>query len=241
MKRVLPFLALVAACSSGSPSAPLTPTFVVKGAPNPLAGVPVSATRAPAATALSVTGPSGDPASITIGVYALWVSANADCSSPELVQDYGTTAQLKDFLQAPTLFTGSPTIARATCVALKISDVIHFKPATTFSACTAGTDYAIDIYRSDNTDSTRLWRDVTLATIAASGTDSLPVDNRVTLVLTRDTTAAYTRGFGRGQVLPLGADLVIPGQATFLWGGSGTVDAPDGVHCGLEPGLPTFQ
>ncbi len=34
---------------------------------------------------------TGDPASLSLGMYALYISANADCSAPELVQDYGVT------------------------------------------------------------------------------------------------------------------------------------------------------
>jgi hypothetical protein len=188
----------------------------------------------------SITG-VGDPASVTMGLYALWISPNPDCSSPVLVQDHGAAGLAKDLVQSPVLFAGNPPAGSFSCIVLKASDVISFAPATSFPGCVQGTTYTQDIYRTDNTDSTNLWRDVDLNPIAAHGTDSLPVDDHVTLILTRDTSAAISRGFSRNQTLTLGADLVVPSQSSFVWGGQGTVEAINGQLCGLEPGRPTFE
>ena len=65
-------------------------------------------------------------------------------------------------------------------------------------------------------------------------------DDRVTIILTRDTTVAIARGFSTHQTLNLQSDLIIPGQATFYWNGQGTV-VDGGGQCGVNPGNPSFQ
>lgn len=224
MRRLysLPFTAvLFAACtSSSSPSA----EFTVRGS----AGAP----PAPAAALMA----TGDPAALRIGVYALYISPNADCSSPVLVQDYGATPHVTDFVGNPVLFTGSPAVGAYQCVAVKMSDVIRVVPDTTFGVCVAGTEYSGDIYREGQSD----WKDVDLNSIVGTGTDSVPADDRVTLIMTRDTAAAQARGFSTNQVLTLSSDLVVPAQSTFYWNGQGTV-TDDGGQCGVNPGHPSFQ
>jgi hypothetical protein len=187
----------------------------------------------------------GDPASIDIGMYALYISQNGDCSNATLVQDHGTQATVVDFMQNPVLFTGSPAAGSYACIGVKLSDVISFTPKTSFGYCDSTQTYAIDIYRSDNTDpndSSTYWRDIDLNAIAAHGTDAAPVDDHVLLLFTRDTAAALARGFNSGQTLQLGASLVVPGTQTFVWGGSGTVLSDSiSTSCGLNPGSPTFE
>jgi hypothetical protein len=180
--------------------------------------------------------PSGDPAALRIGVYALYISSNADCSSPVLVQDYGATAVTKDFVANPVLFTGSPADGSYPCVAIKMSDVIRMEPDSSFGNCVAGTEYAGDIYRAGETD----WKDVDLNPITGTGTDSMPSDDRVTLIMTRDTAAAIGRGFSPNQTIQLGSDLIVPSQSTFYWNGQGSV-VDQGGQCGINPGQPSFQ
>jgi hypothetical protein len=212
---------LFAACSSSSsPSA----DFTVRGS----AGSP------PALRASLMD--TGDPASLRIGVYALYISPNADCSSAVLVQDYGMTPHLTDFVGNPVLFTGSPDAGAYQCVAVKMSDVITVSPDTTFGVCVAGTQYSGDIYREGETD----WKDINLNPIVGTGTDSVPADDQVLIVMTRDTTAAQMRGFSTSQVLTLSSDLVVPAQSTFYWNGQGTV-TDEGGQCGVNPGHPSFQ
>jgi hypothetical protein len=178
---------------------------------------------------------TGDPGALRIGVYALYISPNADCSSPVLVQDFGTKPVVKDFVH-PVLFSGSPADGAYQCVAIKMSDVIRVQPTTTFSVCDSTVEYAGDIYRAGETD----WKDVDLNPIIGTGSDSVPTDDRVTIILTRDTTAAQTRGFSTHQTLPLSSDLIVPSQSTFYWNGQGTVTDAGG-HCGVDPGHPSFQ
>ncbi|MEO8198973.1 MAG: hypothetical protein ABI679_00495 [Gemmatimonadota bacterium] len=179
---------------------------------------------------------TGDPASLTIGMYALYISPNDDCSSPVLVDDYGATASDKDLVANPVLFTGNPANGSYRCVMLKMSDVIRMKPLTSFGTCVAGTEYAGDIYRDGQTG----WKDVDLNPIVGTGTDSLPADDHVTLFMTRDTSAVIARGVSGNQAITLGSDLVVPGTTTFFWNGQGSV-VDEGGQCGINPGRPSFQ
>jgi hypothetical protein len=230
--RHFALLSLVAAALVGACTAASTPSaeFTVRGS----AGAP------PLIGAAHLSPPpgtqTGDPGALRIGVYALYISPNADCSSPVLVQDYGATASVKDFVSNPVLFTGSPASGSYQCVAIKMSDVIRVQPATTFSVCDSSVEYAGDIYRAGETD----WKDIDLNPIIGTGSDSVPADDHVTIILTRDTVAAQARGFSTNQTLTLGSDLVVPSQSTFYWNGQGTVTDAGG-QCGVNPGHPSFQ
>jgi len=73
----------------------------------------------------AVFGPAG---SLTIKLYSLYISTNADCSSPQLVQDLGAAGVNKDFMTNPVLFEGTPTAGTYQCVMMKMSDVLNMKP-----------------------------------------------------------------------------------------------------------------
>lgn len=179
---------------------------------------------------------TGDPASLSIGVYALYISSNTDCSSPVLVQDYGSAGAVKDFVGNPVLFTGAPDAGSYPCLAIKMSDVLHMVPASSFGDCVAGVDYAGDIYRDGESD----WKDVYMNPIIGTGTDSVPQDDHVTIFMTRDTAAALARGISTNQLIQLGGDLIVPGQSTFYWNGQGSV-VSEGGQCGINPGRPEFR
>ncbi len=222
---------LLAGCSSST--APGSDTLTVRG----------SASAPPAAAPASLGAPrsappeeSGDPAALTIGMYALYISAADDCTNPVLVDDYGATAQYKDFVQNPVLFTGNPPAGVYRCVALKMSDVLRMKPATSFGPCVAGTEYSGDIYREGETD----WIDVHGNPIIGTGTEDVPSDDRVTVFLTRDTAAAMARGVSSHQIVQLRSDLVVPASSTFYWNGQGSVQVENG-RCSILPGAPEFR
>jgi len=236
--------ALVIAACNGEGTAPNgASSLTITGSTHATASFRAARSSARAASfGVTASDTMGDPSSIKIGLYALWISQNADCSNAVLVQDNGATAQYKDFVAKPTLFTGSPAVGSYSCVAIKMSDVIKFEAASAFGECATNTEYAIDIYRSDNTgDPGSEFKDVNLNPIAASGTDAAPADDRVTIVMTRDPEAAIARGFSPNQVIPLGSNLAVPGSSTFVWGGAGTVRTEPGQGCGLEPGAPSFE
>jgi hypothetical protein len=226
---LLPLGAALTACtaSTSGPSA----LFTVLGSASAPPLILSSGTHAPRTAALT-----GDPGALRIGVYAMYISPNADCSSAVLVQDYGATPSVKDFVSNPVLFTGTPASGSYQCVAIKMSDVIRVQPATTFGVCDSTVEYAGDIYRAGESD----WKDIDLNTIVGTGTDTVPADDHVTIILTRDTTAAQNRGFSTHQTLPLSSDLIVPNQSTFYWNGQGTVTDQGGA-CGVNPGQPSFQ
>jgi hypothetical protein len=214
------------ACSATETTATTpTPALVVYG----------SGSAAPSMQGGDSNAVFGPASSLTIKVYALYISTNADCSSPQLVQDLGA-GENKDFMANPALFEGTPTNGTYQCVMMKMSDVLTMTPGATFGACTAGTSYSGDIYRDGQTD----FVDVNLNPVVGHGTDSLPVDDQVTIFMTRDPAAAQARGISSHQAIPLVSSLVVPGQTTFHMDASHAV-ATDGVQCGIEPPVMSFS
>jgi hypothetical protein len=228
---------VLSACGDSSIGPAGSPTLTIKGS----SSMPPSMSRAGLSfsVASDSTALTGDPSSISLGMYALYVSTNADCSNYTTLVDHGTAVDYKDFATNPTLFEASPTDGTYNCVALRMSDVIRFQPATTFGTCVAGTEYQQDIYRSDSDDNP--WKDMDLNDIIGTGSDSLPVDDHVTVIMTTDTAAAVARGFSMNQIVPLASGLVVPGSSTFYWGAQGSVSTGDGRPCGLEKGTPAFR
>ena len=231
-------IVVLSGCSDSSTAPAPSPTLTIKGS----ATAPPALSRNDAGRpSLSLTDPglTGDPSSISLGMYALYVSSNANCSAYTTLVDNGATVDYKDFATNPTLFEASPTEGTYNCVALRMSDVIRFQTATTFGTCVAATEYQQDIYRSDS-DSIA-WKDIDLNDVVGTGSDSIPVDDHVTIVMTTDTVAAMARGFSKSQIVPLGSGLVVPGSSTFYWGAAGSVSTGDGRPCGLEKGTPAFR
>lgn len=228
-------VALLAACQSPTASSVTTPTLTVMGA----ASAPAVAAVGPARIAPSASDTGympGDPSSVSIRMYALWVSSNADCSAPQLVQNYGDGGQDKDFAQNPVLFSGAPADGAYPCMMFRMSDVIRVTTPTTFGGCVAGTEYPGDIHR----DGDVAWVDQDLNVVAGHGTEDAPVDDHVTIFFARDTLAAQARGISGEQIVPLLSDLVVPGQSTFYMNARDRVYT-DGVRCGLERPTASFQ
>ena len=222
----LPLLLLAAACSSEGPIGS-TPSLTVTGS----AGAP------PALFSNASFVTSGDPSAVRMGMYALWISSNGDCSAPTLVQDYGDAGEVKDLVQNPVLFSAEAAAATYECVIIRMSDVVGFESASSFGTCEANVAYEQDIYREGQSD----WKDADLNPIIGTGTDSVPSNDHVALVMTTDTTAAIARGFSSNQVIALASPLVVPGQSTFYWNGQGSVTTEPGYPCGLQPGAPAFE
>jgi hypothetical protein len=223
---------LLAACST--PLAESSNSLTVHGAgTGPTASLASSAVRLLGFSPEPLT---GGASSVTIRMYALWISSHADCSLPELVQTYGETGQDKDFMENPVLFAGQPAAGTYQCVMFRMSDVLRMKPATTFGGCIENTEYAGDIYRDGESD----WKDVDLNVVVGHGTDDVAVDDRVTIFFARDTTAARLRGISSNQLVLLESDLVVPAQSTFYMDAHDAVQS-DGVYCGLEKPRTSFE
>ena len=137
----------------------------------------------------------------------------------------------------PPLFSAEAAEATYECVIIRMSDVIGFESASSFGTCEANVAYEQDIYREGQTD----WKDADLNPIIGTGTDAVPSNDHVAVVMTTDPTAAIGRGFSSNQVIALASPLVVPGQSTFYWNGQGSVTTEPGYPCGLQPGAPAFQ
>jgi hypothetical protein len=221
---------ILAACSSESTGPAGADALVVYGAgsapapgPQPSEGLPDGA----------LWGPAG---SVTIHLYALWISHSADCSNPVLVQQHPAAGVDKDFMLNPVLFQGAPATGSYQCVMFKMSDVLRMKPATSFGACVAGVEYRGDIYREGETD----WKDVDLNPIIGTGSDEVPVDDHVTIFMTRSPAAALSRGISENQIVELLSNLIVPGQSTFVLDASQAV-LSWGTGCGLEKPAISFH
>jgi hypothetical protein len=225
---ILATLSLGACADAISTATNGTPALVVYGS-----GAPAGASLRGGGDSGAVFGPAS---SLTIKLYALYISANTDCSSPQLVQDLGVAGLEKDFMTNPMLFEGTPTAGTYQCVMMKMSDVLRMKPGASFGACVSGTEYSGDIYRDGESD----WVDSDLHPIVGSGTDEVPVDNHVTIFMTRDTAAAIARGISHNQVVGLQSSLIVPGQTTFHMDASHAVGT-DGVQCGIDPPVMSFR
>jgi hypothetical protein len=234
----LPLLLAATACSSAAVTSS-QPTLTVTGSAGapPVLMAALAAPRLPIAFSPPQTILTGDPAAVSIAMYALWISSNADCSAPTLVQNYGDAGSLKDLVQNPVLFSADAADGTYECVIFRMSDVVGFQSATTFGTCEAGTAYEQDIYREGQTD----WKDADLNPIIGTGSDSIPMNDHVALVMTTDTTAAIARGFSGNQTIALASPLVVPGHSTFYWNGQGSVTSVDAYPCGLQPGRPAFE
>lgn len=230
-------LALVAAVASlaacSTPLAEASNSLTVHGAGTAPASAALSAARMSGPNPDALTGAAS---SVTIRMYALWISTHGDCSVPVLVQTYGEAGEDKDFMENPVLFAGQPAVGAYQCVMFRMSDVLRMKPATTFGACIANAEYAGDIYRDGESD----WKDVDLNSVTGHGTDEIPVDDHVTIFFTRDTAAARLRGISTNQLVQLESDLVVPAQSTFYMDAHDAVQT-DGTYCGLEKPRTTFE
>jgi hypothetical protein len=235
-----PFRPLLTACAVG---AALTACSATTTTPGDDAGALVvygsgsSASAAPQASGDVPDGALwGAASSVTIHLYALWISQSANCSNPILVQQHPAAGVDRDFLLNPVLFQGTPANGSYQCVMFKMSDVLRMQPATSFGACVAGVEYRGDIYREGESD----WKDIELNPIIGSGTDEDPLDDHVTIFMTRSPAAAIARGISENQIVELGSNLIVPGQSTFVMDASQAV-LSWGDGCGLEKPAISFR
>ena len=232
---------LLAACSEGTTTGS-SPELTIKGSSQ---AAPAAAVAANIAPVYSMAGPGetpvGDPASMFIGIYALYISANADCSDPVLLVDNGSTPVPKDYATNPVLFTGTPAAGTYQCLIFRMSDVIRFTSAVTSGNCATDVAYEQDIYREGQND----WLDIDGNVIPATGTDAAPLDDKVFVYIAADTAAVMARGYSPNQIVQLHSNLVVPSTATFYWNGTNSItswdDGQGRTGCGLNPGQPEFR
>ncbi len=244
---VLVLGATLTGCNATS-TAPAGATLTIRGALRQGAATRLAAVMPPMA-ADSVT--YGDPAEAWIAFRQIDVSTGADCTTPVTVQRLAgdaDSAVVFDLASNPTIVTGAIPAGTYRCILVHQSDVLRFRPKTTFGSCDSTQVYTQDLYRAESfADSTYWFKGPTGARIAPSGTDAAPVDNRVLTLLTTDSAAAVSAGWSPAQVTTLGAPLVVSeagAVSTFVWGGQGSVmsnPASMTRPCDLGPTHPTFQ
>ncbi len=185
-----------------------------------------------ASSGLASLATSGSPTYLQMRVYAAYVSASQDCSSPILVEDHGSVGRLVDMYEAggPTLFSGNPGDGTYPCVILKISDTMKFKVDATavadHSACSSvDTEHTFDVYRDGNSDD-GLNVDLDGAVVDARGTAASPEADVLYLFSStgsRENIRANGVAISEYQFVPLNMALTVPSDLSFYF------DMSDGV------------
>ena len=187
-----------------------------------------------------------DPSQMIVKVYAVAVSASADCSNPAVLFYSGIPTQV-DFLKNPNLGGGSVPDGTYPCVIISMSDNIQFSSSTSSGSCAAGTLNTLDLCQAfGQTDV--LSGDGSYGTrIQCSGSTLTPQQNIVTLFLTTASSQTFLNplnsfarpGVNGGLGLNLTAPFVVNGSTagTFAVKGAGHVDG-SGATCNMS--FPTF-
>lgn len=199
--------------------------------------------------------------SIKLKVYKMAVSASPLCTDLITVLDNGNTPTEVDFLQNPSL--GSGTLANGTypCIVIEFSDLVKFTPSANSDGgnCLTSTEYTLDVCRAGGDTSTLISGTTTTCT-GTSGNNTTygtPGDDRVAMYISTATTGgadAFNRPTSIGDNahgLNLGAALTISGTSSgkFVVNPSGQVcdnaaatcegGAGGGTKC--EMGPPAFS
>lgn len=181
-----------------------------------------------------------DASSLKLKVYSVMASTSALCTNPVTIFSKDSPTEV-DFISAPTLGSGNPADGTYQCIIIKMSDNIKFVPSSSSGSCVAGTEYVLDVCRSDNSGSTAAPDSST--TTSCTGTSSSPASDAVYLYLTTNSTAgsggdtfrqpdstSSTRG------LNLTSPLIVSGSTTskFVVNATGKVDGSQ-ASCEMNP------
>jgi hypothetical protein len=163
-----------------------------------------------------------DPGYVKIKVYEMRVSPNADCSNPITVFQNAAPAY-QDFAHNPTLGAGAIPNGTYKCVLMKMSDFIHYTPATTNPgwahsppACVVGTDKVSDVgHDEDAVDP-----DGTSHAMGAAGTENI-----VWLYVRQGASSNSGNSFAPTGGIPLTSPLVVNGDGahTMVFDFSGRI------------------
>lgn len=223
---------LLAACGSDDPVVenPETGELVVRASGSATAPSIASDGYAPAVTA----------ASFEIGFAEMRLSANTDCSGPYQTIFARSTPTRVDIATNPELArTDGLTRGTYPCVAMRISDLMNYRPVVTDGPCVAGVTTVKDTYRAGNEETA--WRDIAGATITARGTDAAPVEDLVWIFITTNEAAVDARGYGVNQTITLDSPLVIPGTTTLYWDLTDALGDEGDGECGTVDGRIGFR
>lgn len=227
MKKILSLVVIglvVSACDSGSSS---SANVTLKGAG--------------AAASLSTFLPVVDPAQMKIKVFKFAVSTHTDCSDMQVIYEDSSPAY-QQMLANPTIGSGTLADGEYPCIAMEVSDQIKFTTNTTEGSCTAGSEYTIDVCRSDNSGASTLI-DGTAVTCAGTddGVNPAPNDDKVAIYMST-TGSDSNLAFIPSSPFPLTSAFTVAGAvtATFVVDGSGKVDGSN-TACGMNPPVFGFR
>jgi hypothetical protein len=175
----------------------------------------------------------GSPTYLTVKLYTVWLSAQADCTNLIVLQDYGVSGQAFDMFAKPMLGSGSPPDGTYNCMVVKQSDTSDFKPAISYGNCTAGSTYSYDIARTASSG-TDQWVDQNMNNITTTDGEDI-----VYTFMTTDASKVTARGASTQQVVTLTTPMVSPGQVTMVLEFTNQVTEVNG-HCWLDKGTMSF-
>lgn len=192
--------------------------------------------------ALSTFGAT-DPSDLKLKVYKVAVSTSVLCTNPVTVFEESSPSYT-DFLDSPTLGSGTITDGTYPCVMIEFSDNLKFTPtANDGDDCVAGTEYTLDVCGASYggsgqlVDGTAFTCDDTDQRVAMYiSTTSTDTSNPTNAFTPPTTTNDGDRGIN------LGSALVIDGtsSAKFVVNASGNV-SDSGSTCEMAPPLFSFS
>ena len=248
---------LVAGCGSDDAEG-TADTFTIKGAVGAATPTALIAFGSPSGSnkigSLSASCPtcSGSPTSFKMTLYQAWISTNADCSSPVLVQDHGAAGSEVDLSTSPTLFSGTPPDGNYPCLIIVASDNLKYRVDAVAVAAHPGcadttTEYTHDVYREGESDD-GAWIDLNGNSIDATGSKAAPGDDKATFFATTDTTTVVagpgSTSAHTNQTVLLTSALVVPGTVVLRQDFTdGITNSSDGGmdFCVLEDGSMGFE
>lgn len=201
-------------------------------------------------------------ASTKFTVYGLWLSPNADCSSPVQVSS-STSGTVVDVTAGGTLGTGSIAAGTYKCLILEVNSVISYVPATSDGGqCVAGTSVSYNTCIVPNSTVNTSKDPTSGATINCTGTASTDLngdkvfiyvsENSIcsgTLSTNPSCNGVFTNAFqpptkvgDAANGFMLSGDIVVSANTTahFVFDTDNQIDTDAGV-CDLEGFTLTYK
>ncbi|MEO8478192.1 MAG: hypothetical protein ABI542_01060 [Gemmatimonadota bacterium] len=190
-------------------------------------------------TASSLSQLNVDPSVFSVAFFEIRLSSNTDCSGPYVSVLTASPARRLDMKTNPEIVrvAGLPD-GTYPCLAMRISDLLQFVPATTEGVCIGGTSYTHDTYRVGN--ESVAFKDINGAPITAHGTDAAPAEDPVWAFASTNPSAVEARGYSQNQIITLSASLHVPGSTTFYWDATNALQST-GSECDIVAGNVGFR
>lgn len=189
---------------------------------------------------------SGSPRTLKINFYAVYLSTHYDCTGSFQVATLTGKEIEKDLKKEPLIFNGIPPEGEYSCIIIKMTDEIRFKPDATGVANNVGCDsteveYTYDGYLNGSAED-GLFKDPSGNSINAKGTVFGPQADDYYLFGSTSPTTVITGGIGAdsAQVLQLLKPLRIPGSLTLVLNYANQITSSSN-RCWLGTGTKSFE